>query len=429
MSLPSPGTLLGIPNRFSSWYEGQEEVFRLVLDWYHGNNHRFLGLSISAGAGKSLNAILAAKLLGVRTCILTATKGLQNQYRSDFEQIGVINMVGRNNFNCTLVPGLTADDGPCHEGFSCSFRNSDCPYYQQLARAMSANIVVTNYAYYLAQTRFSTGLGEFGLLVCVPGKTKVTLADGSTLPIKDIVENRRRLLVKSVDLSTGKLVDTCITGWHVVKCKTDLLHISTVIGSFDVTVDHDVWTDHGYVQAGNLRIGDIVYGYSTKSGATNSGEPLGRRKYASRYHRGGKSVSASKPFMETEEFGVCEMASVGRVGKRRAGESGCEEEWSVGDLRIQVPNTSYPGTRAILSTMLPRWEAGRVPRMVGLDWYSRFGMVVHGRRQPEPPQGQCGYIYTLLRRGREPSYCRMASEDLLYRWYCVPRQSWDRVLP
>jgi len=161
--LPSPGTLLGIP-RFSSWYPGQEDVFQFIVDWYTGPR-RFLGLSLPAGSGKSLTAILASKLLGARTCILTITKGLQEQYLRDISPLGGVNMMGRNNYPCALVPGLSAEDGPCRDGLSCSFRDNDCPYYQQLARAITAPIVVTNYAYYLAQTSFGSGLGDFDLLV------------------------------------------------------------------------------------------------------------------------------------------------------------------------------------------------------------------------------------------------------------------------
>lgn len=162
--LPSPGSLLGI-DRFLEWYPGQEDVFRRILDWYQRSDKRFLGLSVAAGSGKSVNAFLAAKLLGVRTCILTATKGLQDQYMRDVSLLGGVQVKGRNNFPCTLAPTLTCDDGPCHDGMSCGFRQSGCPYYDQLNRAVNANIVVTNYAYYLAQSHFSTGLGDFGLLV------------------------------------------------------------------------------------------------------------------------------------------------------------------------------------------------------------------------------------------------------------------------
>ncbi len=190
--LPPPSQLLGI-GRFFNWYPGQELVVSQALSWYYDSDPnryrppsvnkegnfmpvmvgddtsapsvRFLGLSVPTGAGKSLVAILLAKLTNSRIIILTATKGLQQQIMSDFACLGVINAVGQNNFMCVTVPELRVDEAPCHEGMSCSLRDSGCAYYDQLRHAISAKIVVTNYAYYLAQTRFSSGLGAVDLLV------------------------------------------------------------------------------------------------------------------------------------------------------------------------------------------------------------------------------------------------------------------------
>ena len=164
MSLPPPSILLGVPG-FDDWYPGQQDAFRGIMDWYYSPS-RFLGLSQPTGGGKSCLAVLLAKMSGVRTCILTATKGLQAQLIQDFGSI--VSMVkGQNNFRCSLVPTLTAEEGPCHEGLSCSYsRSSGCPYREQLRRALDSQIVITNYAYYLAQTKFSSGIGEFGLVVC-----------------------------------------------------------------------------------------------------------------------------------------------------------------------------------------------------------------------------------------------------------------------
>lgn len=121
--------------------------------------------TVTHNSGKSAISMLVAKMSGARTCILTATKGLQDQLMNDFSSIASV-VKGQNNFRCTLVPPLRADEGPCHEGMSCSYsRSGGCPYREQLKRALDAQIVITNYAYYLAQTRYSSGLGEFDLLI------------------------------------------------------------------------------------------------------------------------------------------------------------------------------------------------------------------------------------------------------------------------
>jgi len=164
--LPSPSQLLGA-GQFDDWYPGQYDLLEKSLDWYYSPT-RFLGLSISTGSGKSLSALLLSRLSEARTVILTATKGLQTQYNLDTEQLGGAVVVGQNNFPCILTSNLTADNGPCHDGLPCAVREQ-CPYRVQLKKALDARLVITNYAYWLAQTNFSSGLGDFGLMVCDEG--------------------------------------------------------------------------------------------------------------------------------------------------------------------------------------------------------------------------------------------------------------------
>lgn len=162
MSLPSPSALLGI-HGYDFWYPGQEQAFSKIMDWYNSPD-RFLGTAIPTGGGKSVDAVLLAILTGVRTVIVTATKGLQSQYIAFASQLGGANVTGQNNFTCALVPSLRADEGPCHDGLPCSVKEH-CAYRLQLARALESQIIVTNYAYYLAQTNFSSGLGDIQLLI------------------------------------------------------------------------------------------------------------------------------------------------------------------------------------------------------------------------------------------------------------------------
>lgn len=162
MSLPPPSQLLGVP-KFSQWYPGQEQAFSGIIDWYNSPD-RFLGVSAPTGSGKTALALLASKMTGARTVIVTSTKGLQAQYMQDSLALGGVNVLGQNNFTCSLVPSLRADEGPCHDGIPCPVKER-CPYRVQLARALSSDIIITNYAYYLAQTNFSSGLGDIDLLV------------------------------------------------------------------------------------------------------------------------------------------------------------------------------------------------------------------------------------------------------------------------
>ena len=163
--LPPPSALLGLTdNRFGDWYEGQDKVFSQLISWFH-DKPRFVGAAVPTGGGKSLSALLLAKMSGARTVIITSTKGLQDQYKKDSDPLGGAVVVGQNNFRCLLVPTLSADQGPCHDGLPCQLKQSACPYQLQLQKALKAKIVITNYAYYLAQTNYSLGLGEIGLLI------------------------------------------------------------------------------------------------------------------------------------------------------------------------------------------------------------------------------------------------------------------------
>ena len=160
--LPSPSDLLG-SGQISSWYPGQYDLLTQSLDWYH-SPARFLGMAAPTGSGKSLLALLLSRLSGARTVIITATKGLQGQYLRDCLSMGGVVVKGQNNFPCILVNGLNADEGPCHDGVTCAVKER-CPYRVQLKAAMDSKLVITNYAYWLAQTNFSQGLGDAGLLI------------------------------------------------------------------------------------------------------------------------------------------------------------------------------------------------------------------------------------------------------------------------
>jgi len=152
--------------KFPSWYPGQEDIFESCIAWLNDNDSRFLCLSAPTGSGKSILAVLSAKMSGRRTVILTVTKGLQTQIMDDFGVLGAVDIRGQNAYSCKMVPTLRCDEGPCHEGFHCAYREKGCTYYDQHKLALAADIVVTNYAYLLAQTQYSEGLGEIGMLVC-----------------------------------------------------------------------------------------------------------------------------------------------------------------------------------------------------------------------------------------------------------------------
>lgn len=159
--------------RFPSFREGQHEVARQIAD----SDKRVTILNMPTGSGKSLAYMTAAKMIGVRTLVLTQTRGLQDQLVADFGGIGAVDVRGMGNYTCLgfdeggpfdgwMPAGSKCDDGPCRTGEPCAVKDiGECYYYRAIQRASCAPIVPTNYAMWMAQRR-SDALGDFGLIVC-----------------------------------------------------------------------------------------------------------------------------------------------------------------------------------------------------------------------------------------------------------------------
>lgn len=152
MSLPPPSTF-GLP--FPSWRPGQAEAIEGAL----AAPTRFVAIQAPTGSGKSAIAAAIAQL-STRSVILTATKGLQDQYAA----MGIPEMAdirGAQNYECLAArdqfrrsfPGrriVGCDEGPCLVGVCCTRRGGGCCYFDTLQAATRANVVTTNYAYWLS---------------------------------------------------------------------------------------------------------------------------------------------------------------------------------------------------------------------------------------------------------------------------------------
>lgn len=190
--LPPPNDL-GAPDKFISWREHQDKA----VDDGVNCESRFLVQAMPTGSGKSLNYIMQAVVSGLRTCILTSTKGLQDQLVRDFKSTGLVDIRGKANYpclECTLYDDngvkqeVTVDMGPCSFGKKCDRKwnkykdeqglvtvvppNPDkepCPYYDMLFKIRHQPdkfpLIVTNFSMWLSIHKFAEGLGGFDLLV------------------------------------------------------------------------------------------------------------------------------------------------------------------------------------------------------------------------------------------------------------------------
>jgi len=140
--LPSTPADLGFnPSKFPAWRSVQIRNADEVLN----SLTRVTASCMPVGTGKSLDEVAIAKLLNQPAVILTATNNLLKQLNDDFPDLPVIK--GRANYECE------GGYGSCDEGANakCEHRGGpSCPYAHAKAEFNSAQIGITNYAYWLA---------------------------------------------------------------------------------------------------------------------------------------------------------------------------------------------------------------------------------------------------------------------------------------
>lgn len=175
LTLPSPSDL-GLPSRFTSYRPQQIAAVHDIISSELPTSI----LNAPTGVGKSLIVPTISILESKRVLVVTATKVLQDLYHDLFEDAGMVDVRGANNYPCpALLPGgqfehmnrtatgalgrdpdPRADKGPCLSGFKCSLRGGGCPRYDQIAAARQAPMVVTNYDCWLAQGKMlAKGMG------------------------------------------------------------------------------------------------------------------------------------------------------------------------------------------------------------------------------------------------------------------------------
>ena len=137
---------LDFPEKFTTFRSVQEEIFEHALT----SDKRFIACGAPPGCGKSGVAWGLAKLFGGRTIILTAQKGLQDQYVADGFP-GLVDMRGRSNFHCW-------HGGSCEDGARTGCGDHlGCPYRGRLRLFNDASVGLSNYAWWMSV--FAKGQG------------------------------------------------------------------------------------------------------------------------------------------------------------------------------------------------------------------------------------------------------------------------------
>jgi len=172
-SLPPP-IAFGLPGEFVEWRPYQTRGWQAMVD----AKTRFVAVVAPTGAGKSLMYMTAGMLIDGRQVVLTGTKGLQDALGEVYEDIGLVDVRGQENYACrayqeggdwySLKPEdkeCTCQHGPCHVGFSCSFREAGCHYYDQVRIVRGAEKASTNYAWWFANKRYGQAIEDIAVLV------------------------------------------------------------------------------------------------------------------------------------------------------------------------------------------------------------------------------------------------------------------------
>lgn len=151
---------LGLPAKFDSWREGQQEI---IIDGLR-TEKRVRVQVVPTGGGKSI-CYMAMGLHQGRTVILTSTKGLQDQLEAEFGSLITV-VKGQSAYKCRRMPQVTCNRGPCHWGAGpCPIRAlGQCEYHGTIEVAKRSPMVATNYAFWFANEPDT--LGKFDFLVC-----------------------------------------------------------------------------------------------------------------------------------------------------------------------------------------------------------------------------------------------------------------------
>lgn len=154
MKIPTPQEI-GLPEKFTGWRSNQEEAIETLLE----NKKRVGSLCAGTGFGKSAVLVSIPLINKEPTCIVTNSRGLQDQYLRDFKSIGMVDIRGKSNYQCDM-----REDYSCEEGHAarCPYKGTvGCPASQAEMRAAASPLVVTNYAKWTSSRKYGTGMAHF----------------------------------------------------------------------------------------------------------------------------------------------------------------------------------------------------------------------------------------------------------------------------
>src|SRR5262245_4509172 len=125
------------------------EVQLEAIEFAAYSEKRFVGMCLPTGIGKGLTGISIHKLTGKRTCVLTADRGLQDQYVEKHKRDGLFDIRGKQNYECDQ--SNARHYMTCHDGAvaGCRKLGVGCTYEWVRGVAREQELISTNYAYWI----------------------------------------------------------------------------------------------------------------------------------------------------------------------------------------------------------------------------------------------------------------------------------------
>lgn len=186
-----PSDISSIPPKYHSWRPHQREAVEWVLEQWEKRT-KCVVLDAPTGSGKSLIAIAAARLAGLKTLYLCSTRQLQSQLAEDFGEAVIL--WGREHYPCLRFRGLTAADCTHREEAPCPKRDR-CPYKEQKRHALASELAIANYAYFLNEANFVGSFSGWSLVVMDEGD----LAEDELMKFVSLILTRRQLEECAID--------------------------------------------------------------------------------------------------------------------------------------------------------------------------------------------------------------------------------------
>lgn len=187
----------------------QEQAF-VAIEQAYAQDKKFIIIEAPTGSGKSSIAIAAGSHAKTQPAhpgfeagayILSPQKSLTAQYMGDFEFMGLRELKGRSNYECTQFVDENGKPENCEVGgmlcrttkeaeadggvgSGCSF----CPYKEAKEAFCRNPLGVTNFSYYLNETNYAGQLLPRKMLILDEGHN----AENCILSLADIIINRFR---------------------------------------------------------------------------------------------------------------------------------------------------------------------------------------------------------------------------------------------